>query len=191
MQISKSQKIKVEDIVVKKIIKDVSVSNIHLDVDQDVFRQGMSNLGAAVNVITTQGDAGQAGFTASAVCSVTDSPPTLLVCLNRNASVFPVFTQNNVLCVNTLSSHQTELSSIFGGKTPMPERFEKGQWGELVTGAPVLQDALISFDCEVVSTQSVGSHDVLFCQVKAIQQNPDLNALLYFKRSYCEPQSVC
>ena len=59
-----------------------------LEMDQQSFRNGMSNLGAAVNVITTQGIAGQAGFTASAVCSVTDSPPTLLVCLNRSASVF-------------------------------------------------------------------------------------------------------
>ena len=56
--------------------------------DQHTFRQGMANLGAAVNVITTDGGAGQAGFTASAVCSVTDTPPTLLVCLNRSASVF-------------------------------------------------------------------------------------------------------
>lgn len=49
-------------------------ANVHLEIDQAIFRQGMSNLGAAVNVITTKGDAGQAGFTASAVCSVTDSP---------------------------------------------------------------------------------------------------------------------
>ena len=46
------------------------------DIDPLTFRQGMSNLGAAVNVITTDGAAGQAGFTASAVCSVTDTPPT-------------------------------------------------------------------------------------------------------------------
>lgn len=74
------------------------------EVDQQLFRQGMSNLGAAVNVITTQGAAGQAGFTASAVCSVTDTPPTLLVCLNRSASVFETFKANKVLCVNTLNA---------------------------------------------------------------------------------------
>ncbi len=48
---------------------------------KEAFREGMSRLGAAVNIITTDGPAGRAGFTASAVCSVTDSPPTLLVCL--------------------------------------------------------------------------------------------------------------
>ena len=49
------------------------------------YRNAMSRLGAAVNIITTDGAGGRAGFTASAVCSVTDEPPTLLICLNRTA----------------------------------------------------------------------------------------------------------
>lgn len=73
-------------------------------VDQQTFRDAMSCMGAAVNIITTDGPAGRAGFTASAVCSVTDTPPTLLVCLNRGASVWPVFNENRTLCVNTLSA---------------------------------------------------------------------------------------
>ncbi|GHK20550.1 hypothetical protein ECZU03_43390 [Escherichia coli] len=44
-------------------------------VDQQTFRDAMSCMGAAVNIITTDGPAGRAGFTASAVCSVTDTPP--------------------------------------------------------------------------------------------------------------------
>lgn len=160
------------------------------EIDQATFRQGMCNLGAAVNVITTQGIAGQAGFTASAVCSVTDSPPTLLVCLNRAASVFETFKINKVLCVNTLAVHQKELSNIFGGKTPMSERFLRGTWSTLVTQAPVLENALVSFDCEVVQSMSVGSHDVLICQVKSMKQNTGMNALMYFNRAYCEPQPM-
>ena len=159
--------------------------------DQHTFRQGMANLGAAVNVITTDGGAGQAGFTASAVCSVTDTPPTLLVCLNRSASVFETFKINQVLCVNTLSSQQQHLSNLFGGKTPMLERFAQGTWSTLLTNALVLEDALVSFDCEVVQTMSVGSHDVLFCQVKAMKQSYGLNALMYFNRGYCEPLPMC
>lgn len=59
--------------------------------DKASFRDAMAHVGAAVNIITTDGPAGRAGFTASAVCSVTDTPPTLLVCLNRSASVWPRF----------------------------------------------------------------------------------------------------
>jgi flavin reductase len=71
--------------------------------DKQTFRDAMACVGAAVNIITTDGPAGLAGFTASAVCSVTDSPPTLLVCLNRGASVWPTFSENRTLCVNTLA----------------------------------------------------------------------------------------
>jgi len=54
-----------------------------MTVSREQFRDAMARLGAAVNIVTTDGTAGRAGFTASAVCSVTDDPPTLLVCLNR------------------------------------------------------------------------------------------------------------
>ncbi|OYZ91740.1 MAG: hypothetical protein B7X99_16145, partial [Rhizobiales bacterium 17-65-6] len=66
-------------------------------VTQQDYRDAMSRVGAAVNVVTTDGPGGKAGFTASAVCSVTDSPPTLLVCLNRGSSVSPAFQANGVL----------------------------------------------------------------------------------------------
>ena len=57
-----------------------------MTVTRQDFRDAMARLGAAVNIITTGGPAGRGGFTASAVCSVTDDPPTLLVCMNRNAT---------------------------------------------------------------------------------------------------------
>ncbi|WP_198511682.1 flavin reductase, partial [Bacillus subtilis] len=60
----------------------MSLDTLTPAVEKTEFRNAMSRLGAAVNIITTEGPAGRAGFTASAVCSVTDSPPTLLVCLN-------------------------------------------------------------------------------------------------------------
>ena len=120
----------------------------------------MSNLAAAVNIISTDGPAGRAGFTASAVCSVTDTPPTLLVCLNRNASVYETFKQNQVLCVNTLALEHKNLSNLFGGKTPMAERFAQGEWQTLTTGSPVLQDAMLAFDCQVKQISSVGTHDI-------------------------------
>ncbi|MPT25288.1 MAG: flavin reductase, partial [Starkeya sp.] len=52
-------------------------------VEAGLYREAMSRLVAAVHVITTHGAEGRAGFTATAVASVSDSPPTLLVCLNR------------------------------------------------------------------------------------------------------------
>ncbi|MRT22783.1 pyrimidine utilization flavin reductase protein F [Enterobacteriaceae bacterium RIT697] len=153
-------------------------------VERDAFRNAMACLGAAVNIITTAGPAGRAGFTASAVCSVTDSPPTLLVCLNRSASVWPIFRDNGYLCVNTLAAGHEELSTLFGGKTPMAERFAAADWHTLASGSPLLDGALVSFDCKVAQVVSVGTHDILFCEVQALVGNDETHGLAWFDRGY-------
>ena len=80
-------------------------------VDQQAFRNAMSSLGAAVNIITTDGPAGRHGLTASAVCSVTDTPPTLLACVRRDAGAHDVLKVNGALCVNILAGHYRVLSA--------------------------------------------------------------------------------
>ncbi len=153
-------------------------------VSKETFRAGMARLGAAVNIITTDGPAGRAGFTASSVCSVSDAPPTVLVCLNRSASVYNTFIGNNVLCINTLNCCQEALSALFGGKTPMIERFAAASWIRGVTEAPMLEDAAAAFDCCIIDKVTAGSHDILFCKVLNIVANRHATNLVYFDRKY-------
>src|SRR5712692_1627060 len=105
--------------------------------ERDEFRTAMARIATAVHIITTAGSGGPVGFTASAVCSVTDTPPTLLVCLNRSASVYDRFADNEALCVNTLKPDHEELSRLFGGKIGMDERFAAAAWTTGISGAPV------------------------------------------------------
>lgn len=153
-------------------------------IEKQAFRDAMSCLGAAVNIVTTDGPAGRAGFTASAVCSVTDEPPTLLVCLNRSASVWPIFSRNQALCINTLAAGHEGLSNLFGGKTAMSERFSAARWRHGVTGCPQLEGALVSFDCHISQVVSVGTHDILFCELVALERNDDTHGLVWFDRGY-------
>ncbi|RMX04937.1 pyrimidine utilization flavin reductase protein F [Corticibacter populi] len=150
------------------------------------YRNAMARLGAAVNIITTDGPGGRAGFTASAVSSVTDTPPTLLVCLNRSASVYPAFRDNQALCVNTLGPGHQHLSNLFGGKTPMAQRFAACDWKTAASGAPILAQAAVSFDCRVTSRTCIGTHEVLFCQVLAVELGAGTGSLVYFDRRYHE-----
>ena len=69
------------------------------DVPPRDYRDAMACLGAAVNIVTTDGAAGRAGLTASAICSVTDDPPTLLVCANRGSSAYGSVMGNKVGCM--------------------------------------------------------------------------------------------
>ena len=77
----------------------------------------MSRLGAAVHVVTTAGAGGKTGFTATAVCSVSDTPAMLLVCLNRRSQSAPVLAQNGVFCVNTLAAGDEKLADMFAGRS--------------------------------------------------------------------------
>src|SRR2546423_12555865 len=103
-----------------------------------LFREAMSRLGAAVHVITTAGPAGKTGATATAVCSVSDAPPTLLVCINRKSQTNPVIVGNGVFCVNTLGAIGAEIADIFAGRTGAQgaDRFATGEWTALATGSP-------------------------------------------------------
>lgn len=148
------------------------------------YRNAMARLGAAVNIVTTDGPGGRAGFAATAVCSVTDQPPSLLVCINRNSSAYKPLTENQVLCVNVTSEQHRSLSQLFGGKTPVDERFAGAEWSTLATGAPVLDGALESFDCNVQAIFPSGTHDIVLCTVAAIKERRDGRALVYFERNY-------
>lgn len=148
------------------------------------YRDAMARLGAAVNIVTTDGPGGRHGFTASAVCSVTDTPPTLLVCLNKGSSVSQAFHANGVLCVNTLASGHEDLSQRFGGRTPAEERFATADWKTFATGAPMLVGAAVAFDCRVVRTVEIGTHDVLFCEVVGLVEGDARAGLIYFGRRY-------
>ena len=155
-----------------------------LGISAQAFKDGMAGLAGAVNIVTTVDQGEKVGFTATAVCSVSDSPATLLVCLNRNASVYERFKNASTLAINTLAKGQDGLSNAFGGKAPMTERFDCGEWQSLQTGSPILADAAVSFDCQIIHRQSVATHDVFFCEVIDIQHRKDAGALLYFQRGY-------
>lgn len=155
-------------------------------VSRDEYRNAMARLGAAVNVITTAGVAGRRGFTASAVCSVSDTPPTLLVCVNRGHDSHPALLANRVMCINTLNAGQSALSDVFAGadRQEGEARFEAGEWDVLSTGAPALRGAVVSFDCRIVLTTDVGTHSVMFGEVEAIRHGTKHDALIYFGRAY-------
>ena len=157
-----------------------------MPVDKQAYREGMARLGAAVNVITTDGPAGCAGFTASAVCSVTDTPPTLLVCANRANDSYPAMKANGVLCVNTLTGAHEPLSPLFAGLTDhtMAARFEGATWHKLATGAPALDGALAAFDCRIAQIIEVGTHDVFICEVDAVEVGTMHEGLIYYARGY-------
>ena len=157
-----------------------------ISIEPPAFREAMTRLGAAVHVVTTAGPAGKTGFTATAVCSVSDQPATLLVCLNRRSNSAPLMAQNGVFCVNTLGAAESNLADIFAGRSGvhLEERFSVGEWTTLKTGSPVLTTAVVAFDCRTIDIQAVASHNVVFGAVQAVRLGPGGPALVYHDRAY-------
>lgn len=155
-------------------------------VEPKSFREAMARFGAAVHVVTTDGPGGRHGFTATAVSSVSDTPATLLVCVNHRSSVVPVLRKNGVLCVNTLRAGDDSVADVFAGRTGLtgPQRFLQGKWITLATGVPVLDSAVVSCDCRIVESKPVASHNVYFCAVVAVRQGEPGLTLVYHDREY-------
>lgn len=151
------------------------------------FKEAMSRVVGAVHIVTTDGPAGKAGFTATAVCSVTADPPTLLVCVNETSSVGQTFVANQALAINTIGSDFNDLAMLMGGKTPLEDRFAAAKWSTGSQGTPLLEGAMVAFDCVTVSSQVCGTHRVLFCRVMDVRlgdaaQDPSLYIGRGFRR---------
>lgn len=152
----------------------------------------MSRLGAAVNLITTDGSAGRHGMIASAVCSVTDTPPTILVCVNRTSLANDKLKANGSLCVNILGRSHRGLSDKFSNRAlSIEERFgEPDRWTKLDTGSPALIDAAVVLDCRLADISEVGTHSVFFCSVVGVRLGQKEDALIYFDRTYHSLASI-
>jgi flavin reductase (DIM6/NTAB) family NADH-FMN oxidoreductase RutF len=151
-----------------------------------LFREGMSHVAAGVHVVTTDGAAGRAGFTATAVAPVTDAPPTLLVCANAAGRSARKLHVNGVFCVNALTATESTLAEAFAGHGELSgvDRFSLGAWSRLATGAPALETSLVAFDCRLVDTRRLGTHDVIIGEVVAVRLGPGGPPLVYFARGY-------
>jgi flavin reductase len=151
----------------------------------DLFKQGMRRLAGACTIITSvapgQGREGWAGLTATAVASVTAAPARLLVCINRSVWAHDIIAQSRVLGVNVLCENRLALAKQFAGGVRPEDKFSQGIWLTSKSGAPLLADALVSFDCLVTESIEASTHDIFICDVLGIlMREPGGKPLIYF-----------
>lgn len=154
--------------------------------EPQVFRDAMSRVAGAVHLIATDGPGGKGGLTATAVTSVSDAPPTLLVCLNRSSRTAAIVRANGAFSVSTLGAGQQELANVFAGRTPArgEHRFEHGKWLVDALGQPCLADALVGFSCRVEEIKPVASHLVVIGAILDIRLGAAHAGLVYTRRAF-------
>lgn len=161
-----------------------------MEVDAGQFRAGMRSLAGAVNIITSAHAGHRYGMTATAVCSASAEPPTVLVCINKLAATHGAVAKAGAFCVNVLRAEDWQLSTTFSGAQSGEGRFKSGNWTKLATGSPVLVDALVSFDCRVVKKLVHGSHTVFLGQVEQMLAGQKGKPLLYSEGQYARLASL-
>lgn len=155
-------------------------------IDCHAFRALMRNVAGQVSIVASGAPGERNGLTASAVCSLSDLPPTILVCVNRAAGAHDVIIRNGVFTVNALATGQEEIARTFSGLAGArgEERFRSGLWSEGATGAPVLADAVCWLECRLFDHKPSVTHTVFFGRVVAGEATLDARPLLYHRGSY-------
>ncbi|SIQ07267.1 cob(II)yrinic acid a,c-diamide reductase [Rhizobium sp. RU20A] len=155
-------------------------------IDSRTYRDAMARLAGHVQLVTTGEGEARRGVTITAACSVSDNPPTVLVCLNAANPNNEIFQRTGCFALHVLGASQQPIADAFSGREGLSaaHRFALGRWTTLVTGAPVLEDAPAAFDCRIIQADTVGTHRILIGAVESVRLGPADAALLYLNRAY-------
>ena len=147
----------------------------------DGLKHAMQMAPASVAVITTGANISEAnGLTATSICSVSLDPPTILVCVNREASSHQLISESGRFCANYLDRCQKKIADSFALPGTGAEKFERaGARAREVDNWIKLEGSLANIFCEVAQSIEAGTHTIFIGAVKRISIFEDAVPLLY------------
>ncbi len=139
------------------------------------FKQAMRHWASGVALLATRDAASQPlAMTVSSFTSVSDSPASVLVCVNRQTRIADCLAIGTEISLNILSPHHQELASLCANPAKQAERFTLGSWN--LTGTPRLEDASTSMLCRVDKLDLYGTHWIVIAKLLDIH-TPSQTAL--------------
>lgn len=155
-------------------------------VGPETFRNVMREVTASVAIVAAGSAGARNGLTATAICSVSDDPPTLLACINGNTRTHEAIMEARCFSINYLCAVQQPIAEMFSGagKVHGEERFQTGEWSTNLTGAPLLKDAVCSLECQLVDHKTVATHTIFFGELVGGFVSHDAVPLLYVRGGY-------
>lgn len=153
--------------------------------DAAAVKRALRGLAGGVSVITAGRGDDRTGATVTSATGLSMDPPTMIVNINKSSSSWPVIQRHGHFCVNILSDGQQEIANRFAGIGGVKgvARYEGAEWTTLVSGAPVLVDALAAIDCEVEEVIERYSHAIILGRALAVL-NVEGESLVYHKGGY-------
>lgn len=151
-------------------------------VSSEEFRSALSRFASGVSVVTTKDAAGKLhGITVSAFCSVSLSPPLVLICIENTAGSHYAFIESGVFAVNILTEHQAHLSEHFA--LIHEEKFAGIDFEIGRLGIPLLCGCLATLECRIRNIADGGDHTIFIGEVESAAVR-DGRPLVYFRGEY-------
>lgn len=129
------------------------------------LRSLMRRVASTVAVITSHGEDGEAGITATSVASVSLEPPSILFCANKATRLHAAVSHSRRFRVNYLSQSQQIVANAFGGPH-QGDRFDCGDWSRDEPFGPQLRSALGDVPCVLSQVTDCGTHTVFIGTVQ-------------------------
>lgn len=163
--------------------KTGSASQRGRSADAAVFRDVIRHLASGVSIITSSLQGEPVGLTATAVCSVSATPPTLLVSLTATSRTASGVAETGAFAVHLLQHDARRYAEQFASRGAHFEGLAYSWSPE--KRIPLLADVMGWFLCEVEQSIPAADHvlsigRVLQCELKDKRPDP----LIYFDRSY-------
>lgn len=149
----------------------------------ELFKESMGRLSAGVTVVTTEIDGRPWGLTVSACCSISMSPPLLLVSLFTNNASSVAIKEQQRFGVSLLSNNQIEVAKA-GSKPGTPKFFEEFTDFDPNGKTHMVKDALTHIHCKVDQVVEAGDHTIFIGLVEHVTMGELKDPLLYFHRQF-------
>ena len=147
------------------------------------FRQAMRRVASTVNVITICVDGVPMGITATAMSSLSMDPPSLLICINRSATMHKSMEDVSHFCVNVLHRDQEDIARMFADRRQHALRFAAG-WDTDCARPPRLLDAQAALLCRRTDHHRFGTHSIFIGVVENVTVRADVRPLVYVNGEY-------
>jgi len=154
-----------------------------MSIDGRELRNALGRFATGVCLITLETSDGDAlALTANSFSSVSLDPPLVLWNLQNNSDVFEHYARGQYFAINILAGDQQSLSDTYARKGEHileADHFRRG-----VQGSPVINGALVTFECELEATHEGGDHLIIVGRVLEMTAADGGDPLLFFGGAY-------
>jgi flavin reductase (DIM6/NTAB) family NADH-FMN oxidoreductase RutF len=136
---------------------------------RETFRASMRLVASSISLVTARDNAGNwHGMAVTSAGSLSMDPPSMMVAINRTASIHPVIHLTSAFSLNLMAEQHLDLLDRFSRSDRRDQRFSSDDWTAGPEGQPVLRGALSTHVCEVTESHDFGTHTVFFGKVQAV-----------------------